>query len=284
MPDWVKKDSLLEHLSYQDRQGIAQAQHALVAEYDATSIGEPDPTWAGKEPKSIQDLKFQSAMLASMALWLVQPSSVCFTVALHAISWTIPGQPHKQPLLQQVDRHTPLFCHPDHLPNSVSAGHAVTAGKLHEMLLSVPRKNAVWTALRAFWAGLTSYARDLRYPLFWIGLEALFGPEDNTGEITYKLSQRIAFFLSDTPEGARDIFRKSKACYGARSQIVHGRWEDSPKMDVLMGDTENIVRSVMLRMMNDAEMLKTFLSKQRDKFLEDWVFSRDTSVPPTDKT
>jgi len=27
-------------------------------------------------------------------------------------------------------------------------------------------------------------------------------------------------------------------------------------------------------------MLRTFLSKDRDKFLEDWVFSRSTEPPP----
>jgi len=57
------------------------------------------------------------------------------------------------------------------------------------------------------------YPPDLRYPFFWMGLEALFGADDGA-EIGYKLAQRISFFLPDTPEVARDLFKKVKTCYG----------------------------------------------------------------------
>jgi hypothetical protein len=162
--------------------------------------------------------------------------------------------------------------------------HVVKAGELHAVLSTIPRKNPVWEALRAFWAALTMYPADYRYPFFWMGLEALFGADDNSGEISYKLCQRIAFFLADTPEVARELFRKAKTCYNTRSKIIHGRWKDDPKIDIVMADTEAIARTVMRRLLDNPQMLKTFISKQRDRFLEDWVFSRDTSAAPTDKT
>jgi len=42
--------------------------------------------------------------------------------------------------------------------------------------------------MRVFWGALTMIAEDLRSSFFWIGLEALFGPDSNTGEITYKIA------------------------------------------------------------------------------------------------
>ena len=79
--------------------------------------------------------------------------------------------------------------------------------------VGVPRDSAVRTAIRALWTGLTSQTLDIRYSLLWVALEALFGANES-GEITYKVSQRIAFFLANTPEEGRRLFRTAKKCYG----------------------------------------------------------------------
>jgi hypothetical protein len=113
VPEWVKKDSLFEHPSRHDRQSTLEAKHALVAEYEASSIGEPDPAWKGGEPRSIQEGNHEAAMLGNMALWLVQPSMSCFTVVFHAISWSIPGQVEEQPIVQHIERQNPLYCRPN---------------------------------------------------------------------------------------------------------------------------------------------------------------------------
>ena len=99
LPEWVKEDqSILEGLSRHDRQGIFDAEHSLVAEYGAKAIGEPDPAWVGQEPRSIQCTKSDSAILANLALWLVQPSKVCYTTVLHALSWDVPGRKEQIPI------------------------------------------------------------------------------------------------------------------------------------------------------------------------------------------
>jgi hypothetical protein len=220
VPDWVKKDDgTLKDINRHDRQATLDAKHALVAEYEADSLGHPDPEWPGKKAKSIQELRFQSAMLANLALWLRQPSTVRFTVCFHALSRPVPDQVEKIPIILQVQSHTPLYCHPKDAHNPLLVHHAVKAGELHSVLCTIPRRNPVWEALRAIWAALTMYPPDHRYTFFWVGLEALFGP-DSAGETTYKLSQRIGFFLGDTPEVARELYRKAKNCYDTRSMGV----------------------------------------------------------------
>lgn len=94
-----------------------------------------------------------------------------------------------------------------------------------------------------------------------MGLEALFGPDD-TGETTYKLCQRIAFFLGDRREVTRELYWKAKTCYNTRSKIA---------------------RTAVRHLLDNPDMLKTFVSKQRDRSLEDWVFSRSTDPPPFPK-
>jgi len=280
IPDWLRKDQqILNSLSRHERESVLQAHHALVAEYPASAIGEPDPDWRGKDRKSIQETKFESAILANLAMWLRQPSSVCFTVGFDALCWPDPDRSEPLPIAQQIQRQDPLHCHPNDVGNIVEPTHLTKSAEIYTALLSVPRGNPVWEALRAVWAALASYSADRRYPFFWIGLEALFGAS-NPNEISYKLCQRIAFFLAKTPEDARSLFKRARNCYNTRSKIIHGRWEHDPAIDLVMADTEAIVRTALRHLLDDPRMLQTFISKRRDEFLEDWVFSRSTDPPP----
>jgi len=69
-PEWVKDDKgILADIDRNDRQATLDARHALVAEYEAQAIGEPDTNWQGKKPKSIQDLKFQSSTPVSDSIF-----------------------------------------------------------------------------------------------------------------------------------------------------------------------------------------------------------------------
>jgi len=89
VPEWLRSDSILKEISHTDRQFTLAAEHALVAEYEAAAIGQLDPTWKGREPKSIQEVKAEKATLANLALWLMHPTPICFTSAFHAISWAL---------------------------------------------------------------------------------------------------------------------------------------------------------------------------------------------------
>jgi len=112
--------------------------------------------------------------LANLALWLMHPTPICFTSAFHAISWAIPGEGERHPFVEEVVPHNRLLCHPKDVDNVITPNQVIKAAKLHEVLCSIPRNNAVWEALRATWTALTLKAADLRYACFWMGLEALF--------------------------------------------------------------------------------------------------------------
>jgi hypothetical protein len=138
-PEWVKEDqSFLNFLSHHDKQSVIDSKQAFVAEYEAAAIGEPDPEHivkTGETQRTIQESKTRLAVLGNLAIWLRQPSPLCFTVSLHACMWTIPGQSAKQPILQQSEvsdpvyfrseRSKPVYCHPKDINNPITAHHIV---------------------------------------------------------------------------------------------------------------------------------------------------------------
>jgi hypothetical protein len=268
MPQWVKDDKgILGDINYYDRQAILQDQHALVAEYEANSIGQPDPAWPKESRRSIQRSKDEAAVLANLAIWLKQPSTVCFTIVLHAIS-----------VIQHVDGRLPLICHPNDVQSIVDKDDVAKAGQIHAVLCSIPRKNSVWTAMRALWAALTTNEADIRYSLLWIALEALFGDEGPSGEITHKLAERIALFLADTPDEARGLYHKTKKSYQKRSIIVHGRFNNDSVIDEFMAHSEAILRTTLRHLLDKPDLLNTFTSEQRSNFVGDLIFSRAANL------
>jgi hypothetical protein len=109
--------------------------------------------------------------------------------------------------------------------------------------------------------------------MFWMGLESLFGAEDKSWKITRRLCNRISFFLADSADTQRKLFDKVEACYNRRSEIIHGRWEDDPTIDQAMADTEAITRTVVRHLLEKPGMLETFISSDRNRFLEKLVLS-----------
>jgi hypothetical protein len=141
------------------------------------------------------------------------------------------------------------------------------------VLSTVPRKNA-------FWAALTSFVPDLRYPLFWQGLESLFGPENDRSKATNRLRQRISIFLADNQNDRDHLSDMVNAGYDLRSKIVHGRWDEGADFRTRMAGTEAIVRTVVRHIIERPGMLGVFTSTKRDAFLEAWVNSKSFSPPP----
>jgi hypothetical protein len=190
---------------------------------------------------------------------------VCFTIVLHAPEFS------SRPTTQRITSHSPLLCHPQSLEGRVTTEDLSLAAALHSSLVQVERDTAMWTAVRSIWAGLQMNIETIRYLLFWVGLEALFGPEDGR-EITYRLSQRVGFFLAGDRTEARQLFETSKKGYGFRSKIVHGQWNQHADSDAKMAEAERLLRRALIQILQSSELTKTFSGRGRERFLDDLVF------------
>jgi hypothetical protein len=280
VPEWFRRDEeILSDIGRTDRDLALAARHALVSEYYADSLGFPDPDWRGKQPRSIQMQKFQAALLAGMAIWFAQPSIVHFTVGFHALTHLDGGRTADPPFIIQTEREGPYYCSRRDETNPVLPRHVIKAAELFALLEAVPRRNAVWAALRAFSAALLSYLPEYRYPLFWQGLESLFTSETRRRGVTERLRTRISYFLADNAQDQKILFDMVNACYDTRSKIIHGRWDEGPEIESRMADTEGIVRTVVRHILEKPGMLDAFVSPKRDDFLEAWEQSK-SFVPP----
>jgi hypothetical protein len=269
LPEWVRADSILKDLNSWDRRRVGEAKLAFRATYDAFALGDPDPEWKGPEPRSIQDAKYEVGVLANFALWLAKPSPAGFTVVVHGPE--LSSGPHAQ----RTSTHSPLLSHPRDALGHFTADDLALAARLHVGLVEIlknRRDTGLWTAVRSAWAGLQMNIEAVRCALFWVALEALFGPEDGR-EITYRLSQRIGFFLGCDRSEARELFTTAKRGYGFRSRIVHGHWKMDPEGEARMAEVEQFLRRSFNRILGDIGLVKIFAERARERFLDDLVFN-----------
>ena len=83
---------------------------------------------------------------------------------------------------------------------------------------------------------------------FWIACESLLGGQFDQGELSYRLTLRLAHLLETTEEGRRRVKVAARAAYATRSKIVHGDVKLSDqklKEDALT--MEDLTRRAVLR-------------------------------------
>jgi hypothetical protein len=130
-------------------------------------------------------------------------------------------------------------------------------------------------------AALTSAIRalvegnwELRFLLFWLGLESLFGPNDGR-EITYRLSQRAALFLEPDGGKAEELFRAIRKSYGWRSKIVHGlriaNLGDDQSLK-LLDELEMIARRSLVAVLANERIAGVFDREGRELYLDGLAF------------
>lgn len=206
--------------------------------------------------------------LANLAVWLVLPGNTLrFRHLVHVEAtertWYIREWTHAEPLYIGHRRREAL--NPEHL---------TAASQLSTALGTVSLHSPLWMAVRCLWGGLVTGWFHNRYLLIWIALESLFGPRD-PGEVRYRLSQQLAFFLAEKREARYDLFRAAKKDYAERSKVVHGEGGGVKRDDweALIDRAEEWVRAALVKILKSPELIATFSDPQRrDELLEGGVF------------
>ena len=268
VPEWVKGKQITRDLSVRQREyAVGEATGAFVATYDADSLGDPDPTWKGDEPRGKQDVALERILLSNLALWIAKPSRIGGELYIHA-HFT-----NGEHILRQTSSVLGVIPHERDAENVLDAGDFDTARKLYDAILALERTEAPWVACKTLLTAISAREWEVRFLLLWIALEALFGSDS---EVTYRLSQRVAFFNAADRVEAKTVFETAKRAYHWRSRVVHGlqirklRREESS--DVLY-DTENILRRSMAKLLSDQAIVEKFSEKNRDDYLDGLMFA-----------
>ena len=250
---------------------------ALIKQYEAAGLNDPDPAWDVPAPRvTRQRAALDWLMMANEAVWLVHPETTLgFKDALH-----VKQQPDGEWAIRAV-------LHPPPLQSRRPRGPGLTVQRLEEAralnvrLAALKRQGPLWYALRSLWGALTEVWFHNRYMLTWIALEALFGPRD-PGEVRYRLSQHLAFFLANTPEERRSLFDLAKGDYVKRSYIAHGEGErvKQTEWETLMIRAEEWMRAAAVRILTSETLLDRFAtSERRDTFFDDLVLGVGLGTP-----
>lgn len=270
IPEWVRHADTVDELRPQLREKIESdgSRHCIGVEYQADAFGSPDPSWKGDPPWSMQDTAAQWIRSAHLALWLARPTGFSFNIVIDAVKhgpeWVTRG----------TTTYTDAYPLPDHQHEVHTLENFATAKTLFTAFLGVSHEGPIRAAALVTMKALGDQTWEFRFLLMWLVLECLFGPE-TPHETTFRLSQRIAFFLEKEGSKAQVVFARIKKSYEWRSRIVHGlrlsnlKGEES---DSLLVELEELVRRSLIAILGSENLTKTFDGGRREEYLDSLAF------------
>jgi len=263
-PAWVrnaKVDKVVNHSIHEHIQ--TKCPFALQVDYEALHAFDP------YEPGSAYTKRDRANFLlseASRALWLAKPAQVGFEVVMHTSN---PDDPTTSDRASEDRRR--LLAHVEDAESALDQEDFERARQLHEALLRLDKDGTVWTATRTLFSALANDWGNVRFLFSWVALEALFGPDD-AREMTYRLAQRIAFFLEPAGgHGTLELRDKVTKSYRWRSKLVHGARLQGLKVEEgsrQIAEAQQLARGALVKILLDPALLSTFDSKGREKYLD----------------
>jgi hypothetical protein len=203
-----------------------------------------------------------------IAVWLSRPAVMPVDVLLH---FECPGDPTS---IRESTSLPGVRVHERDRDNYLMMEDLARAKKIHEALLALHRpQSAAWRGLRYLALALREQGWEIRFVLMWIAMEALFGADR---EITYRLSQRVGFFLGTTRSEAQTIASAVRHSYGWRSKAVHGsplKKLLSDKSLELAYELEDFLRKSYQLILEEPGLAEKFHDDSREAFLDDLPYA-----------
>jgi hypothetical protein len=271
VPPWLTDpgQALIDRLAHDDRQRLAQSVAAVACEYDAEAWGQPDPAFQGIGARSIQESKREQCAFAGVSLWLTKPSPATHFLSVDAVRFD-----QERPTVQHLTTHNRLACHQVDADTVVVEADFAEMARIHALLLGLDRGGVVFTAAMSILLALQTTRTELRLAALWLGIEALFGADD-AREITYRMSHRLAFFLGQSKEESRALFKETKDGYAIRSKVVHGRWNGRvarEKVSKYVSTAEGLARRGLVAVLSKPGALAEFSTRRREDYLDGFAF------------
>jgi hypothetical protein len=266
LPAWSKSRDVLQVLSPARRDDFVSAKYALQVPYEAAFLGETAP--GEGRLKTYHERAEQQLFLASLAMWLAKPTSTYVDFLAH-----FQGT-EERAVLRQWGSLDGIKAHLTDRAASLTVDDLARAAALHRAVGRLDREAPVWIAIRLLWKSLTDTMWEVRVLLQWVALEALFGPENPGGEISYRLALRVACFLQTGHDSRTALFRRVKANYSWRSRIVHGsrlgKLTEKESAEV-SHDLEQVVREAIVAILSSSTATAVFEGKGRESHLDSLV-------------
>jgi hypothetical protein len=132
---------------------------------------------------------------------------------------------------------------------------ATKRGLLRDLYRNLERLgDAGSLAIRRFDAAYERAGAEDRLIDFWVALESLFAGDDETQELKYKYSVRIAYYLSVDADERQQLVKLLGNSYSTRSAVVHGKKQKKlphAKIALAATQTENVLRMALKRLITE---------------------------------
>lgn len=271
LPKWVRSEEAIKDLHGSQRSEIRNyVKYGFRLDYDAASLGDPDPDYKGEEPRSRQNKAVELFHLANLALWISKPTPIRLPTYLH---FDNPGDPKS---IRDSGSGLGFSHHERDSDNKITTADIDLAIKLHSVLFNLDRKNTVWLTSRLVWKSLFERLWEIRVLIQWIALESVFGPQGG-GELRYRIAQRIGFFLAKNREEAKEIFENAKTYYRWRSRIVHGdelnKLTREKSLDVSFM-TQEYIRKSLFKILQNNNLIDLINEKRRELYFDSLIFGK----------
>lgn len=269
LPEWLRSIDSVDVLRPKLLDRIDDgARYCIRVEYLADALGSPDPAWTGEDPRGIQETAAELVRYVGLALWLARPSGFSFALVAHI------ADHGSEKVIRRIEDYDPFCPLPEYATARQTAQDFVVAHDLFKTLREVSLTGPLRISAQLLFRALTENGWTLRFLLFWLTVESMFGPED-ARETTYRISQRLALFLEQDRTAARGLFRRIRESYSWRSKVVHGlrlAKLTPEKSQELLTELENLVRRALLAILAQPTLVTTFDGKNREDYLDELAF------------
>lgn len=217
-PKWLSRIGLGKLLSASQYDELKESEIAIIVRYQAHSKSDEDNTWKGTQKRSILNWAEEQIHFAYVSLWLAIPTTVNYQLLVHC-----------ERLYDSHWEWRQCSSFMDFIPyysqDNISSTDLKVASSLLSPIIKIKRLSSLWMAI--FWLSqaLREENWQLRYFKIWIGLEALFSPG---AEVTYRISMRIAAFLSNSQKGGIHFAPPSTIYCGERYELSSHCWARLP--------------------------------------------------------
>lgn len=124
---------------------------------------------------------------------------------------------------------------------------------------------------KMYWLAIQSYSPEITFISLISALESLLLGESDRDYIGLKISEKVAFLMSDEQEVRLQIFKSMKRYYNMRSSLVHGKSGKAVKVEQADLDTiKHIFTAVFEKVLNLVEKYLS-LHTEDDNGLDDYI-------------
>jgi hypothetical protein len=230
-------------------------------------------------------------LFCSFCLWFVKDNDTCINEVYFI--WNAVSSKYSNSYSYKVDSSSETTFKVEDIENAVCIVQAIfNTKKIKYISPSTPplhqddKNNIVFRAIYLISIIRKSFDLSMKISNSCMLFELFFSTDN--AEIIHKLSERVAFFLTNNAEQRINTYKCVKDAYSIRSKLMHGDSLNSKlfgRIQEVANNCDSLIRVLMYSILSYKEVYSIFIMKneQKNEYFEKLVFGAENS-PLWDKS